>query len=130
MSSCCTLDTNGTDIMGEISDCCSVAGSEERAQPTTRSQNCPICGVKGKGVDTETVKALLDISLHNIQPSGYAFCRIVGCPAVYFPLDGEQTLSETDLRVAVHIRNPQGSCCLGNVRLVAKRARLELEAGR
>ncbi len=178
MSSCCTPGTNGTDIMGENLDCCSVPGSEERAQPATRIQNCPTCGEKGQGVDTQTVKALLDISLHNIRLSGYAFCRTEDCPAVYFSLDGEQTLSETDLRVAVHqkhpqdddvfvcycfrhtpgsiraeltetgkstvvetvtegtqigqcaceIRNPQGSCCLGNVRSVVRRARRGLEA--
>ena len=42
------------------------------------------------------------ISLHNIRPSGYGFCRTEDGPAAYFSLDGEQTMSETDLRVAVH----------------------------
>lgn len=159
-----------------MSSCCTESNDTESAQTSDRNQYCPDCGAKGKGVDTQTVKAMLDISLHAIRSSGYGFCSTEECPVVYFSLDGEQTFSETDLRVLVHqkhpqdedvfvcycfrhtpgsilaelldsghssvvetvtrgtqtdqcaceIRNPQGSCCLGNVRAAVKRAKLEL----
>ena len=178
MSSCCTPATNGTKTVAEGADCCAEPYEQEATPNTALIRHCPICSQKGKGVDTQTVKAMLDISLHAIRHSGYGFCRTEDCPVVYFSLDGEQTLDETDLRLLVHqkhpdddevyvcycfrhtpgsiqaelvetgqstvvetvtrgtqndecaceIRNPQGNCCLGNVRAAVKRVALELQA--
>ena len=132
---------------------------------------CPTCGQRGKAVDTATLKALLSVSLMEIRPVAYYFCRTVACPAVYFAAAGGQQFTEASLRERVHqkhpdeddvfvcycfrhapatikaelietgrtdvteaitagiqagkcaceIRNPQGSCCLGNVRAVVQR---------
>ena len=163
-----------------MSSCCLPAsdGVNHDVERNELIQHCPVCGKRGKGVDTLTVKAMLDCSLHAIRPSGYGFCRSQDCPVVYFSRDGEQTLVETDLRVLVHqkhpsedsvfvcycfrhtpgsiraevqktgqstvvetvthgtqtnqcaceIRNPQGSCCLGNVRAAVKQAIVELKS--
>ena len=176
MSSCCTTEANETNGLAQSAGC-AVPDEQEAAQSAKRIQNCPVCGTKGKGVDTQTVKAMLDISLHAIRPSGYGFCRTDDCPVVYFSLDGEQTFAESDLRVLVHqkhtddddvfvcycfrhtpgsirtelvetgestvvetvtrgtqtdqcaceIRNPQGSCCLGNVSAAVKRVTQEVQ---
>ena len=90
MSSCCTTEVNESN--GSAANaCCAVPDEQESAQSAKHIQHCPVCGTKGKAVDTQTVKAMLDISLHNIRPSGYGFCRIDDCPVVYFSLDGEHT---------------------------------------
>ena len=175
MSSCCTPVNDQSDQGGA---CCSTTTSAVEPAVVELSRRCPVCGEKSKQVDTNTVKAMLDISLHTIRPGGYAFCRSEDCPVVYFALDGVQTLTEADLRVAVHqkhpddddvfvcycfrhtpgairaelvetgqstvvetvtegtrsgqcayeIRNPQGSCCLGNLRTVIERAEIELKS--
>lgn len=175
MSSCCTPVNERSDQGG---DCYYTTTSAVELAAVELSRHCPACDEKGKKIDTNTIKAMLDISLHAMRHDGYAFCRSEACPVVYFALDGEQTLTEVDLRVAVHqkhpddddvfvcycfrhtpgsirselvetgqstvvetvtegtqggqcacdIRNPQGSCCLGNVRAAVKRAKLELEA--
>ncbi len=116
------------------------------------------------------MKALLSVSLREVQDLQYLFCRTQACPVVYFSSDGEQTFAVEhirervyqkepeaqdvficycfrhtvgDLRVAssedrtaivddintgintgqcaCNLRNPQGSCCLGNVRQMIKR---------
>jgi len=138
--------------------------------------NCPVCGAKGKAVDTQTVKALLALSLNVLRPADYRFCRTADCPVVYFSTDGVQTFQEADLRERVYqkapqdddvfvcycfrhtpgsiraelqatgittvvnritagiqagqcaceIRNPQGSCCLGNVQMAVKQAERDM----
>jgi hypothetical protein len=128
-------------------------------------KECPQCGHKGRLVETQTVKAMLAVSLHAIRSSHYYFCQTVGCPLVYFAGDGVESFGEAELRERVYqkhpndedvlicycfyhtprsirqqwqhgqssvvetitagtqtgqcacdIRNPQGTCCLGNVR--------------
>jgi hypothetical protein len=131
----------------------------------TKAQ-CPTCGHRARLVDTQTVKAMLAISLYAIRPLRYYFCATADCSTVYFAEDGAQRFGEEDLRVPVYqkraqddhvpicycfdhtqqsirdewqqtgestavetitigtqtgqcacdIRNPQGTCCLGNVR--------------
>jgi hypothetical protein len=114
------------------------------------------------------VKALLAVSLREVQDEEYLFCRTQTCPVVYFtpggrsfsleqvrdrvyqkepqapdvyvcycfrhtvsellaatPLTSKAILDdiEAGLRAeqcACDLRNPQGSCCLGNVRGVLK----------
>ena len=127
---------------------------------------CPQSGSQGKRVESTTVKALLAVSLMELQEVPYYFCRDANCEVVYFSADGSQTFSTDALRervyqkeparddvwvcycfrytpatirtelvtvntcTAIHtietgiaagrcacdLRNPQGSCCLGNVR--------------
>ena len=158
--------------------CCpSEAGSEvcelpakDFERPAHALNACPKCGKIGKVVQGQTVKALLSVSLREVQDIQYLFCRTQTCPVVYFSANGEQTFivdqirekvyqkdPETDdafvcycfrhtigdLRAAAHeeriaivddintginagqcacdLRNPQGSCCLGNVRAMIKR---------
>lgn len=160
--------------------CCATDSRCAVKQPTAAQvQHCPVCGKKGKQVGMETVKALLAVSLHEIQPdSTYRFCATPGCPIVYFANDGEQRFTEAQLRERVYqkhlddadvfvcycfhhtpgsisaeflatgqstvvatvtqgtklhhcaceLRNPQGSCCLGNVGAAVKRVRQAVDA--
>jgi hypothetical protein len=131
---------------------------------------CPVCGEKGKPVQGQTVKALLSVSLREVQSVEYLFCKTQTCPVVYFSPEGEQTFTAEQVRERVYqkepdaekvfvcycfrhtvgdiraaspetraalvddintginseqcacdLRNPQGSCCLGNVRGLIKR---------
>ena len=139
----------------------------------TNSTNvvCPTNGKVGKRVDTQTVKAMLNLPLNVLRNTEYRFCPDPTCPTVYYSADGLQTFAEADLRERVYqkhpqeddglicycfrhtvgdvlkdrnagenkvvseidqgikngqcacdIRNPQGSCCLGNVRALVKTA--------
>lgn len=118
----------------------------------------------------QTVKAMLSVTLRQVQNVEWFFCRTPGCPVVYFASDGRQSFSVEQLRERVYqkepeadevfvcycfrhtvgevraaspegrvlilddikagiqagqcacdLRNPQGSCCLGNVRDLMKR---------
>ena len=147
-------------------DCCAVIPAHSQAT----SQVCPVCGTKGKNIDTQTVKAMLAVSLRGLGSATYRFCRTESCGVVYFGETGD-VYSEDNLRERVHqkhpdaadvfvcycfrhtpgsiqrevlisgastvveqvnagilagqcaceIRNPQGSCCLGNVTATVKR---------
>lgn len=130
---------------------------------------CPVCGVKGKSVQGQTIKALLAVSLREVKDLAYLFCKTQTCPVVYFSSDGKQTFTVDQVRERVYqkesmnddvlvcycfqhkvvdirsssheerkaiiddinsginlgqcacdLRNPQGSCCLGNVRGLIK----------
>ncbi|MBI3942740.1 MAG: copper chaperone Copz family protein [Chloroflexi bacterium] len=161
-------------------NCCASIGVEDGcAVPTPNvTARCPVCGQKGKPVDTQTVKALLAVSLERVRPVSYFFCRTANCPVVYFTADGQQTFTINDIRERVYqkepqaddvfvcycfrhtpgsiraellltdestvaesitagvkagqcaceIRNPQGSCCLGNVNAVVKRERAAIHS--
>ncbi|MFQ5401755.1 MAG: hypothetical protein ACE5E7_19430 [Anaerolineae bacterium] len=163
-----------------MSDCC--ATNESCVLPQEKGVNtavCPSCGQKGKTVNTQTVKALLAVSLEAVKEGiPYRFCRTPDCPVVYYDESGG-FFTEADLRERVHqkhpeaddvfvcycyrhtpgsiraelvaqgqtdvvaritagtkagtcacdIRNPQGSCCLGNVRQVVKRLEQLTTAG-
>jgi hypothetical protein len=139
-------------------------------RPATVVNACPECGKTGKPIQGQTVKALLSVSLREVQATAYLFCRTQTCPVVYFSADDKQIFTVDlvrewvyqkepdadavficycfrhrlgDLRAASHekrlaivsdinsgidagqcacdLRNPQGSCCLGNVRALIKR---------
>jgi hypothetical protein len=128
---------------------------------------CPTNGKAGKPVDTQIVKAMLNLSLDVLRNVEYRFCPDPNCPTVYYSADGLQTFAESALRERVYqkhpqdadvfvcycfrhtlgeiladgkrvaakvnrgvkngqcacdIRNPQGTCCLGNVNSIIKRA--------
>lgn len=161
------------------SDCCSPTDDScaVSAKQLINAAICPSCGQKGKSVDTQTVKAMLLVSLEAVRPLAvYRFCRTLDCPVVYFDETG-LFFTEADVRERVYqkhaetdnvfvcycfqhtpgtiraeftenkssdvverittgtkagvcaceIRNPQGSCCLGNVRAVVKQISAELE---
>jgi hypothetical protein len=148
---------------------CELPAQNFQRQPRT-TNTCPVCGVRGKPVQGQTVKALLSVSLREVHDVEYLFCKTQTCPVVYFTSDGEQTFSVEQVREKVYqkependgvfacycfrhtvgdiraassesrkailddintginggqcacdLRNPQGSCCLGNVREVMKR---------
>jgi hypothetical protein len=158
--------------------CCpSEAGSEVCDLPARDFQRpahvvdaCPQCGKIGKAVQGQTVKALLSISLRDVQNVQYLFCRTQTCPVVYFSEDSKRIFTVEQVRARVYqkepeaedvficycfrhtvgdlraaspenriaivddintginagqcacdLRNPQGSCCLGNVRAVIKK---------
>ena len=139
-------------------------------RPALATNACPTCGQIGKRVQGQTVKALLAVSLREVQAGDYLFCRTPACPVVYFTPDGAQTFTTEQVRERVYqkepdiddvfvcycfrhavgevrfmphtnratllddidagiqagqcacdLRNPQGSCCLGNVRELMKR---------
>ncbi|MBI5031868.1 MAG: copper chaperone Copz family protein [Chloroflexi bacterium] len=163
--------------MAEI--CCSVssAGSATCELPAPAVERlprvvttCPVCGEKGKPVQGQTVKALLSVTLRQVENGDYMFCGTRTCPVVYFSADGKHTFTTDQVRERVYqkepeagdvkicycfqhtvgeirhassearnailndinagiqadqcacdLRNPQGSCCLGNVRGLIKR---------
>ena len=127
--------------------------------------SCPANGKPGKGLDTATVKAMLNVSLRQLRKSAYLFCAEADCAVVYYSANGAQTFTVDDVREPVYqkrpmnddvlvcycfrhtlgeirtatrerrtaildnihagiqagqcacdLRNPQGTCCLGNVR--------------
>ncbi len=173
MSDRCVPSNNGsTNKVEQTADCCATPNGQVPQARTTPIQNCPACGKKGKLVGMETVKAMLAVTLHEIQSERtYLFCRTEACAVVYFADDGEQIFTEDELREKVYqkhpddddvfvcycfrhtlssireellatgqstvvetvtagtkihqcaceIRNPQGSCCLGNVQAAIKR---------
>jgi len=197
MSDCCSVPNDGADQSAQpemtftvvasagsaaTDDCCSTNGDEmsgigDATQPMAVVQHCPVCGKRGKKVDTQTVKSMLAISLEEVRPLAYRFCRTTDCSVVYFSEDGSQVFGEAAMRELVHqkhpdtddvfacycfrhtpatireeimttgestavarinagikagqcaceIRNPQGSCCLGNVAATVKRVQAALE---
>jgi hypothetical protein len=67
---------------------------------------CPVCGMRGKPVQGQTVKALLAVSLRDVQDVEYLFCKRRTCPVVYFSLGGEQTFSVEQVRERVYQKEP------------------------
>ena len=138
-------------------------------RPPRATDTCPVCGMRGKPVQGQTVKAILSVSLREVHNVDYLFCKAQTCPVVYFSPDGEQTFNIEQVRERVYqkepnsddvfvcycfrhtngklraassesrkailedintginagqcacdLRNPQGSCCLGNVQELIK----------
>ena len=86
--------------------CCTAPGIANVSTNQPAGLTCPRCGVRGKSVDTQTLKAMLAISLAVIRPVEYRFCRTVQCPIVYFSSDGLQTFTERALRERVYQKHP------------------------
>lgn len=107
MSDCCTPTNKGANQVAQGADCCAVPTTNGAHASVTPVANCPVCGTRGKAVDTQTLKALLAVSLEAVRPTPYRFCRDEDCPVVYFSTDGQQTFRETDLRERVHQKHPQ-----------------------
>jgi hypothetical protein len=79
----------------------------EGAQDTKKDKHCPRCGHKGRLVDTQTVKAMLAVSLEAIRPTRYYFCASADCALVYFTEDGAHYFVEEELRDRVYQKHPQ-----------------------
>lgn len=143
--------------------------TQDFQRPARTMKACPQCGTVGKSIEGQTVKAMLSVTLREVQDTKYLFCRTQSCPVVYFSADGEQTFTIDQVRERVYqkeleredafvcycfrhtvgelrvaspedriaivddintginagqcacdLRNPQGSCCLGNVRSMIK----------
>ena len=90
----------------DATTCCIVPSIANVSTNQSAGVTCPRCGVRGKRVDTQTLKAMLALSLAVIRPVEYRFCRIVQCPIVYFSNDGRQTVTERDLRERVYQKHP------------------------
>ncbi|HEX8990118.1 MAG TPA: hypothetical protein VF784_00440 [Anaerolineales bacterium] len=158
---CCSNPSAGAET-------CELVSASVPRSPRKRPA-CPVCGQKGKPVQTQTVKALLSVTLREVQAAEYLFCRTEDCPVVYYSADGIQTFTTEHVRERVYqkepanedvlvcycfrhrvgeisraqaearqailedidsgiradqcacdLRNPQGSCCLGNVKALIK----------
>lgn len=143
--------------------------TQDFPQPQRAVNACPECGTTGKPIEGQTIKALLSVSLRQVQNLKYLFCQTQTCPVVYFSANSEQTFTIAEVRERVYqkepeadevlicycfdhtigavrtasskdritvvddiktginagqcacdLRNPQGSCCLGNVRGLIK----------
>lgn len=168
--------------MSDSCGCPSEAGNIVCDLPAANSQRpprevnaCPECGKVGKPVQGQTIKAIMSVSLRQVQEVQYLFCRTQTCPVVYFSAAGAQAFTIQDVREGIYqkapeaddvlicycfrhtvgqlrnasaqdrvaivdnintginagqcacdLRNPQGSCCLGNVNRRIKQ--LEQEA--
>jgi len=144
--------------------------AQDFQRPTRAVNTCPECGRTGKPVQSQTVSAIVSVSLRVVRDVKYLFCGTHTCSVVYFSADGEQTFTVEQVREPVYqkepdaqdvficycfrhtvgelraaspearsvlvddintginaqqcacdLRNPQGSCCLGNVRGMIKK---------
>ena len=163
---CCSVPSAGA-------ECCELPSATVHRSPHARPA-CPACNQRGKPVQTQTVKALLSVTLREVQSAEYLFCRTEDCPVVYYAADGTQTFTTEHVRDRVYqkepanedvfvcycfrhrvgelsraqaetrqailddidsgiqadqcaceLRNPQGSCCLGNVRALINQLQAE-----
>ncbi|HSM70112.1 MAG TPA: hypothetical protein VK851_01085 [Anaerolineales bacterium] len=138
-------------------------------RPTRMTKACPVCGEKGKPVQAQTVRAMVSVSLREVEDDNYLFCKTETCPIVYFSSNGVRSFDDEQIREKVYqkqpdsedvfvcycfrhtvgeirtapskartailddinqgirakqcacdLRNPQGSCCLGNVNGIIK----------
>ena len=143
--------------------------AKDLQRPILASNACPECGKLGKPVQGQTVKALVSVSLREVEDTKYLFCRTQSCSVVYFSAENAEAFTfehvreqvyqkepeaddvvicycfghtvgdlrnaspekrlavvdNIDIRInagqcACDLRNPQGSCCLGNVRAMIK----------
>jgi hypothetical protein len=76
------------------------------SQESMAGSLCPQCGHKGRAIDTQTVKAMLAVSLHEVRPVAYYFCPTEKCVVVYFAEDGDQSFGEDALRERVYQKHP------------------------
>ncbi len=95
--------------------CCSqpAAGAATCELPSATAERpprvvtaCPHCGEKGKPVQGQTVKALLSVTLRQVQDGEYLFCHNEKCPVVYFSTAGQQTFTTDHIRELVYQKEP------------------------
>lgn len=88
-----------------MSGCCIPVPKNSNAAAAL-TPHCPECGAKGKKVDTQTVKAMVALSLDHLHATAYRFCQTEACPVVYFATDNDEVYLEEDVRVPVHQKAP------------------------
>ena len=76
-------------------------------RPVRDMNACPECGKAGKPVQGQTVKALLFVSLGEVQDMKYLFCRTQSCSVVYFSAGGEQIFTIEQVRERVYQKEPE-----------------------
>jgi hypothetical protein len=81
--------------------------TQDFQRPPRAVNACPECGKIGKAVQGQTMKALLSVSLREVQEVQYLFCRTQTCPVVYFSYDGEQTFTVEQVRERVYQKEPE-----------------------
>jgi hypothetical protein len=108
--------------MTESCCCQPEAGSTSRELHTqadhradSAADTCPACGLKGKPVQGQTVKANLLASLREVREVNYLFCKTQSCPVVYFPAGGGQAFTISQVRETVYHKEPENEdafvCC-------------------
>jgi hypothetical protein len=69
--------------------------------------NCPKCNHPGKHINSQTIKGVLITTLEILKPGNpYYYCKTQDCVVVYFHEDGNQVITEDDLRVSVYHKHP------------------------
>lgn len=67
---------------------------------------CIECQQKGYKVDTATVKALVAVSLRQVQDTTYRFCAQKDCLVVYFNVEHMQIFTTEQIRERVYQKEP------------------------
>lgn len=79
------------------------------SSPAPKVIRCPVSGTAGKGVERQTVKALLtEDALRRLTPDDFRFCPDAGCDVVYFD-SGSTRFGTADVRVGVWQKLPFGT---------------------
>ncbi|MGH9557505.1 MAG: putative iron-sulfur cluster-binding metallochaperone [Terriglobales bacterium] len=86
-------------------DCCSSTSGGGCALPRSNPGSCPVCGSKGKAVQTLTVKSLVRDHTRVVVPATYFFCRNADCEAVYF--SDALVFRKADVKVRVGIKEKE-----------------------
>lgn len=97
--SCCCPPEAGNDV-------CDLPAKESQ-RPVRATNTCPGCGKTGKPVQGQTVKAVISLSLREVQAMQYLFCRTQTCPVVYFSTNGQQTFVVDQVREKVYQKEPE-----------------------
>ncbi len=83
---------------------------------------CPECKLRGRAVETQTLKALLrPEALARLEVgTAYLFCACPACPVVYFAAEGVSVYRKQELQVRVGLKEteePVPLCyCFGHTR--------------
>ena len=91
-------------------------------QSSGAAEHCPRCGEKGRKVGSITLRSLLSAEAKKRfdENDTFLFCKTKTCDIVYFDTQRREQLRQGLDRCEE--TNPQGSCCLGNVRQIANAA--------
>jgi hypothetical protein len=68
---------------------------------------CPGCATAGKAVQVQTVRAMLAVSLREVQGQHYRFCATPTCAVVYYDPDAEVAFTTDQLREPVYQKAPE-----------------------
>src|SRR5215207_11279514 len=83
--------------------------AENFQRPRRAVNACPRCSKIGKPVQGQTVKALLSVSLRQVQEVQYLFCRTQTCLVAYFSADGAESFTVQQVRERIYQKEPQAA---------------------